>query len=527
MFQGELLVIADNAWIVGVFGSLLVASAAGALALTILSRRRGRRVGLGGTPWDRGVAWYLPWALGALVVGVGTLVLTAYLVGMLGGILSEDLLALQYVLGGVLVAFGLFPLVAGGLWIVRLAYWIRTRRSTAPRSHGPRHRAPRPFRGLVGFSASFLFVGVALGLSLATMNPQFAPGLETRQPVFTAGQLYGAYPTGFGDEPSLAGYRIPSLVALPGDVLLAFAEARADPWSDWGNIDLVMRRSFDAGDTWSAMEVVAAAGAHTAGNPCPVYDETTGVLHVMYNVDNEQVWVVTTADGGETWSAPRDLTGALGIRPIPGTFHVTHGCGPGTGIQLQSGRLVVPAYYWNASGCHVIYSDDHGTTWALGGMVGAGAEPQVVEGVNGSLYINMRNDGAGCNCREVAWSSDGGVTWTAPRPDPALPDVPCQASVARLTHPAHYRRGRVLYAGPNYHVRGHYVVRVSYDEGETWPVERELYPGPAAYGQLVVLSNKSVGLLLECGRYDYREGIQFVRFAPGWIARDSDPLVPG
>jgi sialidase-1 len=85
-----------------------------------------------------------------------------------------------------------------------------------------------------------------------------------------------------------------------------------------------------------------------------------------------------------------------------------------------------------------------------------------------------------------------------------------------------YAYSRMLYSGPNYHSRGHYVVRMSYDESQTWPVEKEVYSGPAAYGQLAVLANKTVCLLFEAGKYDYRDGIYFTRFVVIWLSDGAD-----
>ena len=133
-----------------------------------------------------------------------------------------------------------------------------------------------------------------------------------------------------------------------------------------GNNDLVMRISTDGGSTWLDMKVLVDDGTNTVGNPCGVYDKTTGVIHMLYNINNEQVFEITSADEGLTWTTPRNLTSELGIIPIPGEYHFTIGCGPGCGIQLTNGDLIIPSYFANASGAFVIISNDHGSTWKLG-----------------------------------------------------------------------------------------------------------------------------------------------------------------
>ena len=65
-------------------------------------------------------------------------------------------------------------------------------------------------------------------------------------------------------------YRIPSLLEAGGETVLAFAEGRNCGFLDTGDIDLVMKRSDDGGQTWSPLQVVFDNGPDVAGNPAPV-----------------------------------------------------------------------------------------------------------------------------------------------------------------------------------------------------------------------------------------------------------------
>ena len=145
----------------------------------------------------------------------------------------------------------------------------------------------------------------------------------------------------------------------------------------------------------------------------------------------------------------------------------------------------------------------------------SGQECQVVQGINGSLYLNIRSNGS--PDRVICWSNDDGLTWAPAYSDPALPDVPCQASVCRLFTNITSLENCILYSGPNYHARGHDTIRLSTDEGQTWSYNKEIFSGPSAYSQLAIFPNGTIGLLLECGHYDYREGIEFVRFNLSWL----------
>ena len=81
----------------------------------------------------------------------------------------------------------------------------------------------------------------------------------------------------------------------------------------------------------------------------------------------------------------------------------------------------------------MVFSDDHGKSWQLGGQTGPEmGESQVVELADGSLMLNMRSR-RGKKCRAVAFSRDGGKTWTDPADVPELIEPVCQASILRYT----------------------------------------------------------------------------------------------
>jgi len=48
-----------------------------------------------------------------------------------------------------------------------------------------------------------------------------------------------------------------------------------------GLVTLLLRRSSDAGRTWSAPQVVWDDGANTCGNPCAVVDRVTGTVWLL------------------------------------------------------------------------------------------------------------------------------------------------------------------------------------------------------------------------------------------------------
>lgn len=329
-------------------------------------------------------------------------------------------------------------------------------------------------------------------------------------------------------------YRIPSVIATPKGALLAFAEARRTGTGDAGDIDLVVRRSTDGGASWSAIAVVGDNGPDTFGNPCPVVDVRTGTIWLLATqnrgADREAdiiagtsaasrtVWVLKSEDDGLTWSAPLEITASV---KRPGwTWYAT---GPGVGIQTASGRLVIPANHAEAGTgihrSHLVFSDDGGRSWTIGASAEPGTnESQVVELADGRLMLNMRNHPPKPeNYRMVATSGDGGRTLSPARPDRTLVEPPAQASLLRLTRATTHDRDRLLFSNPASTRRERMTVRLSYDEGATWPVSRVLHEGPAAYSSLVVLPDLSIGVLFERGEKSAYERLTFARFGIEWL----------
>jgi sialidase-1 len=318
-------------------------------------------------------------------------------------------------------------------------------------------------------------------------------------------------------------YRIPALVVAKDGSLLAFAEGRRDGLSDKGDIDLVLKRSTDNGRTWTPQQVIWDEGSNTCGNPCPVVDSETGTICLLathnLGTDSEQeiiarrsqgtrtVWIIKSNDHGATWSEPVEITAS--VKAPRWTWYAT---GPGAGIRLERsrkrGRLVIPCdhiedgrYY-----SHVIYSDDLGETWQLGGRTPRDQvnECEVVELADGMLALNMRNyDQAAARARQVAFSDDGGASWHAQRHDRALIEPRCQASIRRVRWPDADSPGVILFSNPaDPRRRKRMTVRASFDEGRTWPSQLLLYDGSSAYSCLAVLRDGSVGCLYEADDYE-------------------------
>jgi sialidase-1 len=355
------------------------------------------------------------------------------------------------------------------------------------------------------------------------------------------------------DADGFASVRIPSVVVTCRGVVLAFAEGRAAD-SDQAKNKIILKRSTDGGRSWGKLAVVADGGDASLNNPCAVVERDTGRVLLMYQSyppgvtersdlirpghEGEFIvrsFLVTSADGGATWSEPREVTRET-KRPQRAT---TLASGPGVGIQLRhgrhAGRILIPFNEgpWESWNVYAAYSDDRGRTWRMGDVVPGGLaddgkggkvstvnEAQLVELKDGSVRLNMRR-WAGPHVRKASVSRDGGLTWSAVEDAPELRDPGCMASILRYTDPADGGRSRILFSGPQGDGREKGTVFLSYDEGATWPVRRVLVPGKFAYSCLVALPDGTIGCLYEA---DGTRKIAFARLTLDWLSGSTDRL---
>jgi sialidase-1 len=359
----------------------------------------------------------------------------------------------------------------------------------------------------------------ALVFTVLLLSGTVATGAESNTPVFTQKDIFVSGTDGYHT------FRIPAIVVSKSGVLLAFCEGRKNNSSDHGDIDIVLKRSADNGETWSEMQIVWNDGTNTIGNPCAVVDGDTGCVWLAFTRNNDGVFVTKSKDDGATWMKPVEITSDVKLPDW--SWYAT---GPGHGIQLTSGRLLVPCDHRIRglprpdSLSHVVYSDDHGITWKLGGTLSKKTnECEAVETVAGTVYLNMRSK-HGKNRRVYAWSKDGGETWSDVEFDDTLLSPQCQASIVRFTDQSRNGKNRVLFSNPASKARTRMTVRISYDECKTWNEGRVLNEGPSAYSDLCIAPDMTICCLYERGDKGTYERLTFARFNLEWLSNGTDRL---
>ena len=233
------------------------------------------------------------------------------------------------------------------------------------------------------------------------------------------------------------------------------------------------------------------------------------------------LWMSYSDDDGKTWSAPQDITPM-----VKADWMKFLGVGPGVGITLQNGphkgRIVVPVYTTNrthhlngSQSSRIIYSDDHGKTWHMGGGVNdnrtlhdgtvvdssnmnnyyaQNTEASVVQLNNGQLKLFMRGLTGDL---QVATSNDGGITWDNNVARYDVPDVYVQMAA---THTVQDGKEYILLANANGPGRKNGYIRVARveEDGElTWLHHHLIQEGEYAYNSLQQIGPKEFGLLYE------------------------------
>lgn len=341
-------------------------------------------------------------------------------------------------------------------------------------------------------------------------------------------------------------YRIPAIISLPNGELLAFAEGRVNGASDFGDVNIVFKRSTDHGKTWSQIATIVDYDQLQAGNPAPVVDlldpqYPQGRVFLFYNTGNNhenqvrkgnglrEVWYKTSVDGGKTWSDPENITMQVHKPNQPKTNEAYrfnedwrhYANTPGHALQLNSapyrGRIYIAANHSEGQSekpnedyfAHGFFSDDHGKTFKLSQKVNlpGSNECSAAELSGGGLMLNARDQKGDSKLRIVAISKNGGENWDSIYFDQNLPDPVCEGSILNIGK----KKGKNILAfcnAANTKERNNLTLRISYDEGKNWQLSIPVDMDPTnkksdftAYSDIVGLSKNKIGVLYERDNY--------------------------
>ena len=331
-----------------------------------------------------------------------------------------------------------------------------------------------------------------------------------------------------GDDPAYKIYHIPGIIVTAKGTVLAWCEARKKG-GDWDDIRVLLRRSTDDGKTWSAPKILAEVDGPitknpfslrmknvdpadvTYNNPVLIADRD-GTVHGVFCIEYMRCFYTRSTDDGVTWSKPVEITGAFeGFRKSYDWKVLA--TGPDHSIQLRSGRLIVPVWLSTGTGGNAhrpsvtatIYSDDKGESWHAGEIAVPCTDEWInpnetvaVELADGSVMLNVRSESK-AHRRIVTVSKDGATGWSKPRFDDALLEPICMAGIVRYSTENPGGKNRILFSNPDNLERAdgkaeagknrdrkNVSVKLSYDEAQTWPVNKTIEPGASMYSDIAV-----------------------------------------
>ncbi len=331
-----------------------------------------------------------------------------------------------------------------------------------------------------------------------------------------------------GDDGAKA-YRIPGIVTTCDGTLVAVYDVRYESSADLqGNIKVGVSRSNDRGLTWEPMRLALNLDGHGGlpaaqngtGDPCILYDSRNNRLWIAalwcHGMPGKRAWtasgqglspdetgqllLVSSEDGGMTWSEPVNITPMVKDE----SWHLLLQ-GPGRGITMSDGTLVFPAQFIDSEripNATVVYSVDAGRTWAIGNPARRKTtESQVAEYPEGTLMLNMRDDRGGS--RAVSVSRDMGATWSEhPSSRSALREPVCMASLIAVRAEDNITgKDLLLFSNPDSSVeRKDITIKLSLDGGLTWPAAHQVVLDEGygwGYSCLTMIDESTVGILYE------------------------------
>ena len=327
-------------------------------------------------------------------------------------------------------------------------------------------------------------------------------------------------------------YRIPALASTPKGTLLCVYDMRRRARRDLQeDIDIGLARSTDGGQTWEPQRVIM--DMHEYGDlpqeqngvsdPGIVVDPQTGEIFVAavwtYGRPGTHQWnkggsepgfeigqtaqflMVRSKDDGKTWSKPENLT-----RKLKKKEWILFAPSPQGGIALKDGTLIMPSQGRDEKDRHfsnLMISKDHGKSWTLSNPASYGnTECQAVVLGDGSIMLNSRTESP-TKFRTVNVTKDLGKTWTPhPTSRKTMIEPNCNGSTYRFNFKKDGQDRYVLvFANPHSQTgRDHHTIRISLDDGMTWPEESHLLLDVgrgAGYPSLTKAGEKHLGIVYE------------------------------
>lgn len=332
-------------------------------------------------------------------------------------------------------------------------------------------------------------------------------------------------------------YRLPSILVTREGTVLAACQKRKGSRGDWAESALVLKRSTDGGRTWGPEQTLHERPGYCVFNGNLVEDrQTKDILAAFITFPTKarngwfsKIWIpagggfdlVRSADDGQNWSSPEHHIPAPNADGWRGgaAFNNNHGIqltrGPHAGRLVLCARVFKKSVYEGRAKGGVIYSDDHGKTWHVGGagfpMDGSlNGEVALCETSTGEVYVNYRNTDrqAKPRCRLYSRSRDGGATFYEEGAEGKLPAHGCNAGLVSFGAEGQNDPFLILFTYPRTSSRHKLTCHISSDDGQSWSATKTISNG-GGYSDAAVLPDRTILVLYEQSR---AAGLHLARF---------------
>lgn len=345
-------------------------------------------------------------------------------------------------------------------------------------------------------------------------------------------------------------WRIPAMVVLhhqqgenasKNGRVVTMADNRFDHNSDLPNhIDVYERHSDDNGATWSTHKMVVGTdadhalvgGYHGFGDVSLVECASGKIVAIMVGgpgyfgstPSNPIVpTIITSTDGGDTWSTPRTLTDELYKTTykegaVQGSF-----AGSGRGLMLQrqkdeqlNGRIMFAMSHRfgkNNVQEYIIYSDDEGNTWKFStqSAYSGGDESKLVELADGTVMISVRQSGQ----RGYNTSTDGGVTWGTQAKWADIDGNACNGDILYVN------KHVMLHSYPNNGSRKNVTIKASFDGGKSWSKPYVVCAPSSCYSTMDVTKDGDIAIFYEDNACSTGFVLNYVVLPTSFIYKDN------
>ncbi len=330
------------------------------------------------------------------------------------------------------------------------------------------------------------------------------------------------WPLGIDSAYGIKEHFVYGLVQANNGHILAFAEGRIATGDDDPH-HIVLKRSTDKGQTWLPSQIIIKSeGSASYANPTPVLDRKNGTLFLFYAQnfmnDSTKVYYITSKDHGISWSAATEITRLFDNDSLKRPFHLP---GPGHGIMLENGRMVLQVWHRHAIkkpmkerkyGASVIFSDDYGKNWKSGGYIPGvdsfSANESRLAAIKGShIMIDARMSNTASFVHRVqSVSTDGGITWSWPVYSSMKQFTTVDAGLASFKRK---NKLHLIYTRPLGPGRNDLAVSYSTDNAKSWSDPRMIFKGPANYSDIIVLKDGTFLVLYGRGKPRYAAVARF------------------